>query len=244
MHGGGAGGTEGGARRYDAVLLDMFGTLVDFRTTFNVTLRRILTDLGLEDQATVFRRNWRTFTFQTEAEGEFITVHEDFTQGLASTLRSLGVGGELRPYCDDVIDDLFRHLREADLFPEVRSVIDGLDGAGVPWAVVSNIDESDLRTILARQRLRPSAAVSSEAVRSYKPDAGPFMAALAHLGVDATRALHVGDSPQADVDGAQRHGISAAWLNRYNTPYPPGLLEPAHTMHDLRALQSIVDGRD
>jgi len=86
--------------------------------------------------------------------------------------------------------------------------------------------------------------VSSEAARSYKPDAGPFMAALASTGVGAARALHVGDSPLADVDGAQRHGISAAWLNRYNDPYPPGLLEPAHTMHDLRPLLSIVDGRE
>jgi len=244
MHGARAGGAEGGTRRYDAVLLDMFGTLVDFRTTFNATLQRILTDLGLEGQARVFQRNWRTFTFQGDDEGGFITVHEDFKRGLESTLRSLGVGGELRPYCDDVIDELFERLRAADLYPEVRGVIEGLEGAGVAWAVVSNIDEDDLRTILARRGLRPLAAVSSEAARSYKPDAGPFMAALASTGVGAARALHVGDSPLADVDGAQRHGISAAWLNRYNDPYPPGLLEPAHTMHDLRPLLSIVDGRE
>ncbi len=243
MHGGGAGGMAGGDRRYDAVLLDMFGTLVDFRSTFNVTLRRILTDLGLEGRATVFQQNWQTFTFQGEDEGEFVTVHEDFKRGLESTLRALGVGGELRPYCDEVIEDLFGHLRAAALFPEVEGVLDALDDGGTAWAVVSNIDEGDLRAILENHGLRPRAAVSSEAARSYKPDAGGFTTALAGLGVGAARALHVGDSPSADVDGAQRLGISAAWLNRYNDPYPKGLLEPAHTMHDLRPLPSILDDR-
>jgi len=238
----GARGIAGGAQRYDAVLLDMFGTLVDFRSTFHVTLSRILTDLGLQGRATVFQRNWRTFTFQGEDEGEFVTVHEDFKRGLESTLRTLGIGGELRPYCEEVIEDLFGHLRQAALFPEVREVLERLDGSGVAWAVVSNIDEDDLAAILRHHGLAPRLAVSSESSRSYKPNAGPFVAALSGLGVGAARALHVGDSPAADVDGAQRLGIPAAWLNRYNDPYPVELREPAHTMHDLNPLPGIVDG--
>lgn len=232
-----------GSRPFDAVLFDMFGTLVDFRTTFNVTLRRILSDLGLQDRSAVFISNWRTFTFQGEAEGSFVTVHQDFQNGLESTLRGLGIGGDLRPYCEEVIDDLFAHLRVADIFPEVRNVLAALDREGVAWAVVSNIDEDDLASILRHHGLSPPTAVSSEAARSYKPNSGPFIAALDAMGVEAARVLHVGDSPTADVIGAQSLGIPAAWVNRYMDPYPTGIQRPHFTINDLSPVPSIIDGR-
>jgi 2-haloalkanoic acid dehalogenase type II len=230
-------------RAFDAVLFDMFGTLVDFRSTFNVTLRRILADLGLEDRSSVFLSNWRTFTFQGETGGAFITVHEDFRQGLETTLQGLGLGGDLGPYCREVIEDLFAHLRVAALFPEVRDVLAALERQGVSWAVVSNIDEDDLTSILRHHDLTPPTAVSSEAARSYKPDAGPFRAALDGMGVEGGRTLHVGDSPAADVIGAQRLGIPAAWVNRYMDPYPNEMPQPRFTIHDLSPVPSIVQGR-
>ena len=245
MHRGGPaeGGDGGGAgtRAYDAVLFDVFGTLIDFRSTFDLTLRRILSDMGIEGRASVFFRNWRTFTFQGESQGEFVTVHEDFESGLVSTLDSLGIGG-VEGYCKEVIDDLFEHLRVASVYPEVKGVVGELDSRGVEWAVVSNIDEGDLRALLEHHGLRPRAAVSSEAARSYKPDAGPFLMGLRGLGVPPGRALHVGDSPLMDVDGARRLGIATAWVNRYNDAYPPDLPAPRFTINDLVPVPGMVSG--
>ena len=238
---GGGGVRSAGAGAYDAVLFDVFGTLIDFRSTFDMTLRRILSDMGIEGRASVFFRNWRTFTFQGESQGEFVTVHEDFESGLVSTLRALGIVG-VEGYCREVIDDLFVHLRHADAYPEVNRVVGELDSGGVPWAVVSNIDEGDLRAILERQGLRPCVAVSSEAARSYKPDPGPFLMGLRALGVPPGRVLHVGDSPLMDVDGARRLGIATAWVNRYNDIYPPDLPSPGFTINDLGPVPGIVSG--
>jgi len=239
---GGGGGIAGGARPFDAVLFDVFGTLIDFRSTFDSTLRRILTDMGLEGRAGVFFRNWRTFTFQGESQGEFVTVREDFESGLVTTLRALGIEG-VEGYCREVIDDLFVHLRVADAYPEVKQVLGELDSMGVPWGVVSNIDEGDLRSILGHQGLRPRVAISSEAARSYKPDPGPFQMGLRAIGVQPGRALHVGDSPLMDVDGARRLGIATAWVNRYNDIYPPALPPPGFTINDLGPVPGIVSGR-
>lgn len=52
--------------------------------------------------------------------------------------------------------------------------------------------------------------VSSE-VGSEKPDARIFKAALDQIGVDADRAVHVGDDEQADRTGANAVGIDC-WL--------------------------------
>lgn len=45
-----------------------------------------------------------------------------------------------------------------------------------------------------------------------KPDPEPFRVALEALGVPAERAVHVGNSIDADVAGAKAAGLRAAWL--------------------------------
>jgi putative hydrolase of the HAD superfamily len=46
--------------------------------------------------------------------------------------------------------------------------------------------------------------------RQYrKPDPGPFLAALASLGVAPQHAVYVGDRPDKDIAGAQRAGLRA-----------------------------------
>ncbi len=172
--------------------------------------------------------------------GSFITVHEDFVHGLAATLSALGADGELTGYSKVVIDDLFKDLRVATLFPEVEEVLGSLEDVGVRWAVVSNIDERDLQAILGNHGLRPCTAISSEAVRAYKPNARPFQAALEEMGVPRERALHVGDSPNADVHGASEFGLVTAWVNRYGLDFPEGLHRPRWELNDLRPVPQLV----
>lgn len=232
-------GPVNGPGSFDAALLDLFGTLVDFRSVFVGTLRRILVENGLIGQEDEFRGRWQSFVFQGAAEGAFVTVREDFIDSLVRVLGDLGVEGDLRGYSDDVIGSMFEDLRRARLFPEVPEVIEGLDAAGVPWAVVSNVDEDDLRTIMTNHGLRPVVSVSSERVRSYKPHAGPFIAALEELDLPAERVIHAGDSPLADVKGAADLGMGTYWVNRYDMEYPGDLPEPGWTARDLRVLPSL-----
>ena len=52
--------TDGKA--YEAVTLDLFGTLLDFRTVFNTTLKGILVDHDMTDKAHHFREKWRSLS--------------------------------------------------------------------------------------------------------------------------------------------------------------------------------------
>jgi putative hydrolase of the HAD superfamily len=65
-----------------------------------------------------------------------------------------------------------------------------------------------------------SAVVVSADVGAAKPDPAVFRQALAELGVDAARAVMVGDSLAKDVDGARAAGLGAIWLNRDGAPSP------------------------
>jgi 2-haloalkanoic acid dehalogenase type II len=229
-----------GGRPYQAVLVDLFGTLIDFRTVFVDTLARILADNDLVSRRQEFQTRWQSFVFQGQYEGEFITVRQDFERSLVAVLDHLGKDGDLGAYAQNVIGDMFERLRMADLFPETPKAIARLENEGVPWAIVSNVDEEDLRAIVANQGLRPAVTVSSERVASYKPDGEIFQTALGELGVPPTGALHVGDSPVADVMGATRQGIATLWVNRYGAQFPEDLPSPRWEMPDLSELPSLM----
>lgn len=47
-----------------------------------------------------------------------------------------------------------------------------------------------------------------------KPDSAIFLAACKELGVDPADAVYVGDDVLLDVQGAQRAGMRAVWMNR------------------------------
>jgi putative hydrolase of the HAD superfamily len=81
--------------------------------------------------------------------------------------------------------------------------------------VVSNWDCS-LSEVLERVGLRGlvDAVVVSAVVGASKPDAAIFQAGLAAAACDAGEAVHVGDSPEADVDGARAAGVRPLLLAR------------------------------
>lgn len=233
-------GAEGTGRTHEAVLFDLFGTLVDFHSVFINTLHRVLRENELLDQAEEFRNRWQRFVFQGQAAGTFMTVREDFTTSLVTVLVDLGRDGDMTVYADQVIDEMFEQLHEAKLYPEVPTVIGALEGEGIPWAIVSNVDEEDLRAIISNHGLRPLAAVSSERVRSYKPDPAIFIAALEELDLPASSVVHVGDSPLADVAGATGVGIDTLWVNRHGEVYPDDLPQPGWNMPDLSGLTGLL----
>ena len=52
--------------------------------------------------------------------------------------------------------------------------------------------------------------------------------------------MFVGDNPLADIDGAKRFGMKAAWVRR-GGPYPPDLIPPDHVIDHVVEVRSIVD---
>jgi putative hydrolase of the HAD superfamily len=148
---------------------------------------------------------------------------------------------------DDALDEAVEHLLNEFATGEVwsRTVPGSVDalrrlGAlGVRLAIVSNADGN------AEQRLRDDAVCQvgpgrgaavgaifdSTVVGVAKPDPGIFELALDALAVPAARAVHVGDTPGADVDGARAAGVHPVLVDPYDF----------HADLDVECVASLAD---
>ena len=84
----------------------------------------------------------------------------------------------------------------------------------LPAVVITNGDRADVEHALTSTQLPVEALITSEDVRSYKPRADIFKAALEHLGLKPEEVLMVGDSLKYDLEPARALGINTAWINR------------------------------
>ncbi len=100
--------------------------------------------------------------------------------------------------------------------------------------MVSNWDVS-LHERLEETGLAPlvDGAVASAEVGSAKPDGAIFRAALELAGVEAADAWHVGDTPEADVEGARAAGLRPVLIAR---AAPPRALTGVLTVGSLAEL--------
>lgn len=148
-----------------------------------------------------------------------------------------GVGGG--PLPERLLEELVEHFRDQGhwrVYPEVEAVLAALRDAGYRLLVVSNWD-STLPGLLDRLDLtrRFDAVVVSAIVGVSKPAREIFDAALKTAGVGAAEALHVGDSPSEDYDGARRAGLEALLLDRSGIA-PDGF----DTIRSLEALVPLL----
>ncbi|MBI1846695.1 MAG: HAD family hydrolase [Candidatus Rokubacteria bacterium] len=103
------------------------------------------------------------------------------------------------------------------LMPHAAEAVQSLAERGLKLGIVSNTGRTPgavLRRVLdGYGLLRYFSAISySDEVGWRKPASEIFMATLGALGVPASRTLHVGDNPDADVEGARRVGMLTAHL--------------------------------
>ncbi|MCO4858960.1 HAD family hydrolase [Herbaspirillum sp. WGmk3] len=76
-----------------------------------------------------------------------------------------------------------------------------------------------------------------------KPDPAIFHAACEALQVAPAATVYVGDDPLLDVQGAQRAGLRAVWMNRFDRTLPEGITPDAicrdlHELHDWLQAQA------
>jgi FMN phosphatase YigB (HAD superfamily) len=83
--------------------------------------------------------------------------------------------------------------------------------------------------------------VFSNEQRVAKPSPEIFETALAKLGVEATRALHIGDNLHTDVGGAAAVGMSTVWVRGGTNSPVISNTEPDYTVDSILELPRIVD---
>lgn len=117
--------------------------------------------------------------------------------------------------------------------PGMREVVRRLRAAGVAVAVLSN-SEGRLAELFEELGWADEfdAIIDSGKVGVEKPDARIFALALQRLAVPSARAIHIGDSWPADVEGALAAGWRAIWYApAERVAGATGGLDPSRVVH-------------
>jgi FMN phosphatase YigB (HAD superfamily) len=193
----------------DAVTVDGYGTLLELADPVP-RLSAALRERGIERSgaavAAAFRAEMRYYTSHAQSAVDEPSL-SDLRRACAGVfLEAADAALDPREFCGALIDAL--------VFEPVAGAVETLDrlaACGLALAVVANWEIS-LRHHLRRHGLdrRFASVVISAEIGAAKPDPRPFEAALAELGVEPARALHVGDQDD-DEQGARAAGMAFAW---------------------------------
>lgn len=208
--------------RYDAVLLDAFGTLIDIDQPYLRLRRSLRRHLGAEvparDAERAFRAEMSYYADHCHEGTDPGTLTELRTRCAAIVLAELHIDADPAAAATLLVDSIaFR------VYADVAPLLAGLDCAGVAVAVVSNWDCS-LREVLAAAGLEIGLVCDSASAGSSKPDPAIFLQALRSLGVEPGRALHVGDTEETDGAGARAAGTDVRIVDRGAAAAGPGTI--------------------
>jgi putative hydrolase of the HAD superfamily len=133
---------------------------------------------------------------------------------------------------DDVLDDAVDHLLNefataavwSRVVPGSRDALRDIAELGMQVAIVSNaggdteprMREYGICQVGSGPGAEVGAILDSTVVGVAKPDPRIFELALEALGVPAERAIHVGDTPGADVEGAYAAGVRPVLMDPYD----------------------------
>ena len=144
-------------------------------------------------------------------------------------------------YAEEQASDLTRRGFEVFLegrhavtfFPHAERLLQGLS-ENYQLASISN-GNADVRKLGLDKYF--SVIVSADEVGLSKPDPAPFLTALQRAGIEPQRALHIGDHPEDDIQGARGVGMHALWFNRHGAEWPLSLQPDG----EVRCLGDIPD---
>ncbi|MCC7105407.1 MAG: HAD-IA family hydrolase [Chloroflexi bacterium] len=136
---------------------------------------------------------------------------------LTELLVNLGQASPRLEEMREAIDGYFVGTDFFRLYPDALPALNELRDEGYRLGIISNWDPR-LKALCANHGFAGhiERIFASEAVGYAKPSARLFRHALAALGVEADRAVHVGDDYNADVLGARSVGMDAILLDRAN----------------------------
>jgi pyrophosphatase PpaX len=204
---------------YAAVLLDVDGTLIDS------------TELIA-----------RSLAWGCEAARVAVPPREDLVRliGRPIDVQAEMLAGEERvaTFIPAALEFYFAHPELEQPFASAVETLERMHASGVALALVTSKNRvalASIRRLLPYERLT-RAQITADDVARPKPAPEGVLLALDRLGVDASRAIFIGDSPydmQAGLDAGVATG-AALW-----GPHPRQRLEPFTPTHWLHSLDEV-----
>ncbi len=226
--------------RYDAVFLDIDGTLL----WVDLDVRGYVEDLapysangGLTTERVAgpiwegLRRHIRE-NIKHRTEEDLAGFKR---RNAEQTAAQLGIEAPL-----EIVTQVAERRISFNPYPESEGVLQELRAMEVPLYVVSNWD-IELTRVLEDLGWTGyfDGVVASAVVGVEKPEAEIFEEALRASGVARSRAVHVGNDPLTDVQGASAAGLDTVFVDRRGAGDVYGA---TYVIPDLTGLPGIVRG--
>jgi putative hydrolase of the HAD superfamily len=207
-----------------AVLFDMFDTLMlirknnDFYSPSLMRTYKFLNSKGVNVSFEVFQEAYVKVRDELYAEADKTLGEPHFNERIAKTLQSLGYNHEVSsPLVTEATAEFCSEfLTFVSPDSQAESVLQSLHrkyklGIVSNFAIPECVDE-----LLEKYNMKGlfDVVVVSAAVNKRKPSPEIFKAAFRALGVSASETVVVGDTLDADVEGAKSVGAKSIYIQR------------------------------
>jgi phosphoglycolate phosphatase len=198
------------ASRFDTVIYDLDGTLIDSAKDMQVAVSRVLADHGLppvtEDDVRIFM-----------GQGSKVTMDKAFTK-YGKTLDDEALSAVTREFVRYYEADPVSHTQA---FAGVSDVVARFDRLGLRQGVCTNKFERPSRMILEHLKLMPPIAdvAGADTFPVRKPDPKHILMLVERMGGSPERAVMIGDSIH-DVEAAHGAGLPAVLVSWGYTDRP------------------------
>ena len=221
-------------RPWQGVLFDLDGTLLDTARDLGGALNDLLADCGRPPLPAAEIRPWAShgsgalirLAFGLTAGEEFDALRERFLDRYAE-----------------------RIALETRLFPGGEALLEGIEGAGLRWGVVTNKPAFLTDPLLAALGLdrRAACVVSGDTLPQKKPHPAPLLHAAALAGLDPTACVYLGDA-ERDVQAARAAGMTPlvalfGYLGDHDDPASWGAAASVDSLTDFAAWLGLHEPR-
>ena len=228
--------------KYQAVIFDLFGTLVDFLTDDEYKAAHAQVAAILSAPLDDFRKVWSS-TIRERDTGRFGSLEGD----LLNALQVLGLQAtddQIRQAVNTRLD-LFRR----SLTPRKGAVetLTALRARGLKTGLIS-VCAWEIPTLWPDSAFAPlmDFSVLSCSVGLLKPEPEIYRLACKGLGVQPRDCLYIGDGGSHELSGAEKVGMSSVLIKVPGDPYPYTSRQEAlewqgHTITSLPQLLDLVN---
>ncbi len=205
------------ARRIDAVIFDLDNTLTDFMKAKEDAIRAAvdaMIDAGLE--LSPAEASQRIFAIYRDRGIEYQRVFNLFLEDVFGRVEDRVLAAAVVAY---------RRARDSALvpYPHTQLTLNRLLKDGYRLAVVSDAPRFEAWLRLCSLRLQHTfdVVLTFDDTEHRKPSPVPFRMALEALGVEASRAVMIGDWPERDIVGGSGAGLHTVYA-KYGDTYESG----------------------
>ena len=193
--------------RFEAVLFDLDGTLLDTAPDFT-TVKNILLRQKKLPQVT---------------EQDIRRLISDGSAGIISKLFAMNSSNPQyeKTRCE-LLDLYSRHLADQTLpFKGLVELLKKLDAQDIPWVIVTNKPEIYTNSILKQLDLAsyPKVVVCPDHVKLTKPNPEPIILACKKLGIKPENTVYIGDHIRDIQAGANAGAVTIAAAYGYVEKY-------------------------